>query len=92
MVNPFHSTLHSRRQQAARRYSNFDKSDPFAYNRAMSHITNGIVDFTLISSASALLTPSPKQTVEVVLSNKQDASIICYISIKEAITITPRAL
>lgn len=45
MKNVFHSTLQSRQEQAARRHANFDKSDPHTYNRAVSHIHNGVVGF-----------------------------------------------
>lgn len=30
---------------AARRYAEFDRSDPFVFRRAMTHINNGIVGF-----------------------------------------------
>lgn len=45
MKNVFSTSLKDRRIQAARRYSSFDKSDPHAFNRAVSHINNGIVGF-----------------------------------------------
>lgn len=35
-------TRHDRFVDAARRYSAADRSDPFAFRRAMTHINNGI--------------------------------------------------
>lgn len=46
--NAFRSALVDRRREAAIRHSRFDKSDPFVFNRAMSHIYNGIVDFRTV--------------------------------------------
>jgi len=41
--NIFSTSLTLRRTSEARRYAATDKSDPFAFSRAMSHVTSGIV-------------------------------------------------
>lgn len=41
--NVFKQALYERRREAAIRYSRTDKSDPFAFSRAVSHINGGVV-------------------------------------------------
>lgn len=41
-INIFDNELKMRRSEAARRYAAADKSDPFAYSRAMSHNSSGL--------------------------------------------------
>lgn len=37
--------VHHTQIEAARRYAAADKSDPFAFNRAMTHLKNGLASF-----------------------------------------------
>lgn len=46
MKNIFQSSLYSRRREGAVRFSRTCPSDPHAFNRAMTHINNGVVGFT----------------------------------------------
>lgn len=45
MLNTFNQALTDRRREASIRFSRTDKSDPFTFNRAMSHIHSGVVGF-----------------------------------------------
>lgn len=38
---------------AAKRYAEADKSDPFAFSRAMTHLKNGIAQYALKDGSSA---------------------------------------
>ena len=39
--------------EAAKRYAEADRTDPFAYSRAMSHLANGVADYALKSGQGA---------------------------------------
>lgn len=44
MKNVFYLSVFARRTQGARRFADANKSDPYAFNRAMTHIRNGICE------------------------------------------------
>lgn len=57
-LNIFANNLKMRQQEAARRYAGFDKSDPFAYNRAMSHAAFGLCSTRTDTEGSKQVTKS----------------------------------
>ncbi len=58
-----HSTYRARQIEGARNYAAADKSDPFAFNRCMTHILNGVADYRTDPVADANYSATPTQVM-----------------------------
>ena len=61
-MNEIQQKVHARKVQGCINYAMANKSDPFAFNRAMTHVSNGIVGY-LKDGSEAFYSATP--TVEM---------------------------
>jgi hypothetical protein len=65
---------HNSRVDAAKRYALADKSDPFAFSRAMSHMKNGVCGF-LNNGQDAFYTADPIQVTRTLPDGTKYAAV-----------------